>query len=145
MARTDALQPLGYEESIHRLKLAREAGADVCFLEGLHSHDEMHNAIRDLSPAPTLLNLLQNGATPKTSYQEAKDMGFKVVILSLATLMPAYVSMRDSLKRLKKLGVMDEPPPDVTPKKIFEVCGLEDFTELDKQAGGGMFNGKNGT
>jgi 2-methylisocitrate lyase-like PEP mutase family enzyme len=40
IARTDALQSLGYKEAVQRLKAAHEAGADVAFLEGITSKDE---------------------------------------------------------------------------------------------------------
>jgi 2-methylisocitrate lyase-like PEP mutase family enzyme len=35
IARTDALQSLGFEEAVGRLKAAIKEGADVAFLEGI--------------------------------------------------------------------------------------------------------------
>ena len=50
IARTDALQSLGYNDSIARLRLAREAGADVGFLEGITGKEEARAVVRDLTP-----------------------------------------------------------------------------------------------
>ena len=50
IARTDALQSLGYYDSIARLRLAREAGADVGFLEGITVKEEARAVVRDLTP-----------------------------------------------------------------------------------------------
>ena len=58
IARTDALQSFGYEESIKRLKAAVECGADVAFLEGLETKDMCRQAIKDMAPTPVLLNMV---------------------------------------------------------------------------------------
>ena len=64
IARTDALQPLGYDECIARLRAARDAGADVGLLEGFTSKAQAAQAVRDLAPWPLLLNSVENGASP---------------------------------------------------------------------------------
>jgi hypothetical protein len=54
---------------------------------------------------------------------EARKMGFRIMIFSFATLAPAYVAIRETLIRLKNQGVMGRPE-NITPTKLFEVCGL---------------------
>lgn len=123
IARTDALQPLGYDECIARLRAARDAGADVGLLEGFASKEQAAQAVRDLAPWPLLLNSVENGASPVITVDEARAMGFRVVIFSFATLAPAYLAIRDTLLRLKTHGVVGTPDA-ITPRKLFEVCGL---------------------
>lgn len=41
IARTDSLQRLGFEEAVRRLKAAIAVGADVAFLEGITTVEEM--------------------------------------------------------------------------------------------------------
>lgn len=48
IARTDALQSLGFDVAIQRLKKAVEAGADVAFLEGMTSLEQMERAVKEL-------------------------------------------------------------------------------------------------
>jgi 2-methylisocitrate lyase-like PEP mutase family enzyme len=138
IARTDALQSLGYDDSVARLNAAREAGADVGFLEGVTSKEMCRQAIKDLAPWPLLLNMVEHGSTPTISRDEAKEMGFKIVILPWAGIAPAYVAMRAGFEQLQKTGLVNAPK-EITPRKIFEVCGLDASMRIDEEAGGDSF------
>lgn len=138
VARTDALQKYGYDESIARLRAAREAGADVGFLEGLTSKEEARRAVRDLHPFPLLLNMVEHGATPTIGVDEAREMGFRVMIFPFAALAPAYTAIKGALERLKRDGLMGTGK-ELTPRKLFEVCGLEESIRIDAAAGGKAF------
>ena len=138
VARTDALQKHGYDESIARLKAAQEAGADVGFLEGITSKEQARQAVKDMRPFPLLLNMVEHGATPTISVDEARDMGFRVMIFPFAALAPAYTAIKDALERLKKDGLMGTGEA-LTPRKLFEVCGLEESMKIDVAAGGKSF------
>jgi 2-methylisocitrate lyase-like PEP mutase family enzyme len=140
IARTDALQSLGYSDSIARLRLAREAGADVGFLEGITNKEEARVVVRDLAPWPILLNMVEHGATPSISVDEAQEMGFRIVIFPFAGLAPAYKAMREVYQRLKTKGVTGAEA-HMTPKQLFEVSGLKGDLEIDVQAGGTTFAG----
>ena len=56
IARTDALQPNGWDDAVARLRSYREAGADVVFMDGLKTRDLVEAAARDLAGIPQLLN-----------------------------------------------------------------------------------------
>jgi 2-methylisocitrate lyase-like PEP mutase family enzyme len=59
IARTDALQSLGFDEAVARLKAAVAAGADVAFLEGMRTLDEMRRVVEVMvRPAPLSLFML---------------------------------------------------------------------------------------
>ncbi|KAI5860526.1 oxaloacetate Acetylhydrolase [Durotheca rogersii] len=141
IARTDALQTLGYEECVARLRAARDAGADVGLLEGFASKAQAAQAVRDLAPWPLLLNSVENGRSPVITVAEARAMGFRVMIFSFATLAPAYVAIRDTLARLLRDGVVGTPQ-HITPVKLFEVCGLQHSMAVDIGAGGTSFEGE---
>jgi methylisocitrate lyase len=138
IARTDALQTLGYDECIARLRAARDEGADVGLLEGFQSKEQAARAVADLAPWPLLLNSVENGKSPNITVDEARAMGFRIMIFSFATLAPAYVAIRDTLLRLRDQGVVGTPA-HITPVKLFEVCGLEHSMAVDINAGGGSF------
>ncbi|KAI1436165.1 putative carboxyphosphonoenolpyruvate phosphonomutase [Xylaria sp. CBS 124048] len=140
IARTDALQSLGYDECIRRLRMARDEGADVGLLEGFASKEQAAQAVRDLAPWPLLLNSVENGKSPLITVEEARRMGFRIMIFSFATIAPAYIAIRETLLRLKHSGVVGTPP-DITPVKLFEVCGLKHSMAVDKVAGGESFAG----
>ncbi|KAH2594721.1 hypothetical protein KXV63_006556 [Aspergillus fumigatus] len=149
IARTDALQQHGYDECIRRLKAARDLGADVGLLEGFTSkemarqavQDLARQAVQDLAPWPLLLNMVENGAGPVITTKEAKEMGFRIMIFSFASLAPAYLGIKSALERLKNEGITGIPE-GLGPKKLFEVCGLMDSVRIDTEAGGdGFTNG----
>ncbi|KAF3064320.1 2,3-dimethylmalate lyase [Daldinia childiae] len=140
IARTDALQSLGYDACISRLRAARDEGADVGLLEGFTSKEQAAQAVRDLAPWPLLLNSVENGKSPVITVEEAHKMGFRIMIFSFATLAPAYVAIRETLLRLKGEGVVGTPK-HITPVKLFEVCGLQHSMAVDMDAGGTSFMG----
>lgn len=140
IARTDALQSLGYAESIARLRLAKEAGADVGFLEGITSKEEARAVVKDLAPWPILLNMVEHGATPSISVSEAQEMGFRIVIFPFAGLAPAYKAMKEVYQRLKTKGITGAEA-QMTPVQLFEVSGLKEDLEIDAKAGGTTFAG----
>jgi len=137
IARTDALQKHGFDEAIQRLQEARESGADVAQLEGVTSVEMARKAVKQLHPLPMLLNMVENGATPTIPTSEAQALGFRIMIFSFACLGPAFLSIQETLERLKNEGVTGLPK-DLSPKNIFNVCGLAEQMEIDESAGGSM-------
>ncbi|KAI2720548.1 hypothetical protein CBS147354_5989 [Penicillium roqueforti] len=138
IARTDALQQHGYDECIRRLKGARDIGADVGLLEGFTSKEQARQAVQDLAPWPLLLNMVENGASPLITTNEAEEMGFRIMIFSFATITPAYMGIKATLERLKADGVVGVPE-GLGPRTIFEVCGLMDSMKVDTESGNDGF------
>jgi 2-methylisocitrate lyase-like PEP mutase family enzyme len=52
IGRTDSAQVLGMDEAILRLKLAVDAGADVCFIEGVKTKEFLESTVAALAPTP---------------------------------------------------------------------------------------------
>jgi methylisocitrate lyase len=138
IARTDALQSRGYEECIVRMKAARDLGADVGLIEGFATKEQARQAVKELAPWPLLLNAVENGASPLITTAEAQEMGFRIMIFSFASLAPAYVGIKATLERIKTEGLAGTGKV-LTPKKMFEVCGLADSMKIDEEAGGQAF------
>lgn len=136
IARTDALQSRGYEDCIERLRRAREAGADVGILEGCNTKMQAAQAVRDLAPWPLCLNSVENGVSPLITAEEAQNMGYRAMVFSFASIAPAYTAIKNTFERLMDSGVTGN---DVTPKKIFQVCGLSESMAVDEAAGGTAF------
>lgn len=141
IARTDALQGQGYDNAVARLKAARDAGADCGFLEGVTDKDMARRIVKDLAPWPMLLNMVEHGATPTISVDEAREMGYRIIIFPFSSLAPAYVAMKEHFERLKKTGVVGAPEY-FSPKFCFQVCGLDESMALDEAAGGKAFGAK---
>ncbi|KAL0562371.1 hypothetical protein V5O48_019716, partial [Marasmius crinis-equi] len=71
IARTDAAQGEGgMEEALARLKVASDAGADVLFLEGIASKEDLERTVATFAPKPVLLNSVTGGFTPPFTADE---------------------------------------------------------------------------
>ncbi|CAG8062421.1 unnamed protein product [Penicillium olsonii] len=138
IARTDAFQTDGYEEAIGRLQDAYSVGADVAFFEGLTSKEQARRITKDLAPMPVLLNMVEAGATPSFSASEAKDAGFKLMIVPFVAIAPAYKAVKDEMEHLKRTGSTDYAKT-MAPQTLFQICGVDASMEVDKQAGGKSF------
>lgn len=123
IARTDALQSRGYDECIERLRRARDEGADMGILEGVKTKEQAAQAVEDLAPWLLCYNNVENGHSPLITAQEAQEMGYRVIIFSFASIAPAYVATKSTFEWLKDMGTTGS---SVTPKTIFNVCGLSE-------------------
>jgi 2-methylisocitrate lyase-like PEP mutase family enzyme len=110
IARTDALQPNGWEDCLYRARRYREAGADVIFLDGLRDRDSIQRAANELQGIPQLLNTLL--VTP----DEASALGFALFIHT-GIMLRAFADFRRSLKELRDTGhvTLDAEDQEVEP------------------------------
>jgi len=67
------------DEALYRLKLAADAGADVCFIEGVKTSELLRKTVATLAPRPVLVNVISGGLTPTFTYKEAEEMGAKII------------------------------------------------------------------
>jgi 2-methylisocitrate lyase-like PEP mutase family enzyme len=140
IARTDALQSLGFEEAVSRLKGAVEVGADVVFLEGVRSEEEGRRVVEEMGETPVLLNMVQGGLTPDLSAEEAHKLGFRIVIFPGIALSAALTSVTVAMEELKEKGTVKKVEgKGLSPRKLFEVCGLDECLAFDREAGGVAF------
>lgn len=111
IARSDALQPNGWDDAIARLRTYREAGADVVFMDGLKTKGQVERAARDLAGIPQLLNswLL----TPA----EARDLGFAIYI-HLGVMLRHFSDFHRSLEELRESGRVRLPAEDLSVEPI---------------------------
>src|SRR5216683_4483156 len=97
IARTDALAVNGWDDVVRRCQAYREAGADLIFVDGIRTLDDMKRYAQELRDLP----LLYNGQL--LPVQEIQKFGFKLTIYT-ATLMAFYLRMRDAMQELKATG-----------------------------------------
>jgi 2-methylisocitrate lyase-like PEP mutase family enzyme len=139
IARTDSLQMHGFDEAVRRLKAAVVAGADVGFLEGVTTAEEARKVCQLMAPTPMLLNMVEHGATPSWTPDEAKQLGYKIIIFPFASIGPAYLAIKDVFEKIKQTG-RTGLEKDFTPRKLFTIVGLEEAMALDATAGGNLYN-----
>ncbi|KAF8552936.1 phosphoenolpyruvate pyruvate domain-containing protein [Imleria badia] len=140
IGRTDSAQVLGMEEAVTRLKLAADAGADVCFIEGVKTAELLSSTVETLAPKPVLVNVISGGLTPSFTCKEAEALGAKIIIFSLVSCVAAVHGIRAAMQSLKKTGTDFTSAQGMDPKAFFEVMGLNDIISLDARAGGSAFD-----
>ncbi|KAF7351045.1 Phosphoenolpyruvate pyruvate domain-containing [Mycena sanguinolenta] len=139
IGRTDSAQVLGMDEAIIRLKLASDAGADVCFIEGVKTKELLERTVSELAPKPVLVNVISGGLTPSFTSKEAESMGAKIIIFSLVSCVPMLHAVRAAMKSLRETGTDFSSAQGMGPKEFFAVMGLHDVVSLDSKAGGKAF------
>ena len=97
IARSDALAVNGWEDVIRRCRAYRDAGADMIFVDGIRTRDDLTTYAKELADIPALYN----GALLPAP--ELGKLGFKLNIHP-ATLMVAFEAMRSALRELKTGG-----------------------------------------
>lgn len=102
IARTDARSVMGLEEAIKRGKLYAEAGADMIFLESPQSIEELKIISKELSGNPLLVNMVEGGKTPILSFEELKEMGFKIVLYPTCGIRAVAKTMQELAEHLIK-------------------------------------------
>src|SRR5580704_15884533 len=114
IARTDARAVEGLEAAIERGRLYRAAGADVLFIEAVVSEAEAEEVARAFPGVPLLFNWAEGGKTPPIGLDRLTELGYRIVIFPIGTLLAATAAMRRVLREIAEAGtpaaVMGELP-----------------------------------
>ena len=128
IARTDALAPHGWDEVDRRIHAFAEAGADLVFVDGLKTRDDIE---RVAAMAPDLPRLLNSGLLQA---EEAAALGYRLV-LALDTIHALFGAIRDIYEELARRGRLDtagREMPDV--EAIARVLGVERYRAAEAAA-----------
>jgi len=104
IARTDARAVEGLDSALDRARRYRDAGADVLFIEALVSEAEIEAAAAALPDVPLLFNWAEGGKTPPVSLDRLTELGYRIVIFPIGTLLAATAAMRRILKEIAAAG-----------------------------------------
>jgi 2,3-dimethylmalate lyase len=104
IARTDARAVEGLDSALDRARRYRDAGADVLFIEALVSEAEIEAAAAAFPDVPLLFNWAEGGKTPPVSLDRLTELGYRIVIFPIGTLLAATAAMRRILKEIAAAG-----------------------------------------
>jgi methylisocitrate lyase len=94
IARTDAREPNGLDDAIDRINRYCDAGADVAFIEAPLSVEELQTICKRVS-YPKFVNMLVFGKTPILTARELEELGFKIVVAPIDSVLMTAWAMRD--------------------------------------------------
>jgi 2-methylisocitrate lyase-like PEP mutase family enzyme len=135
IARTDALAVEGFEAALTRAKAYEDAGADAIFVESPVNMEQLQRIPKALS-RPALFNMASSGKTPFLHRDEIAQLGFKIAIYPIFTLLAAMKAMSDMLDVLKTQGTVKNVVGEIASfRELFSLMGLEEVQALEKQFG----------
>ena len=127
IARCDAYAVLGWEETVKRCRAYKEAGADLVFVDGIKTKDDLARYATDLGDLPRMYN----GDLVHT--QEVAKLGYKIMICG-STIWLVYKAVKDAFQELKDTGKVD-PSRYATRLDVANLMGLEQIYELEEKYG----------
>lgn len=114
IARTDARAPHGFDHALERARRFVDAGADVLFVEALTGEDEIETVAKELAGIPLVFNWAEGGKTPPLPYERLAELGYRMIIMPIGTLLAATRAMQEVLASIRKhgtpLAALDELP-----------------------------------
>ena len=128
IARCDAYAVTGWEDTVRRCKAYREAGADLVFVDGIKSVNDLELYARDLPDMPRMYN----GDLANT--KDVAAMGYKLMICG-STIWLIYKQLRAAFEELKDTGRVD-PDRFGTRWDVAGLLGLDEVYELERKYSG---------
>jgi 2,3-dimethylmalate lyase len=134
IARTDARAVEGLDSALDRARRYRDAGADALFIEALVAEAEIEAAAAAFPDVPLLFNWAEGGKTPPVSLDRLTELGYRIVIFPIGTLLAATAAMRRILKEIATAGtpasLLGELP---TFGEFTDFIGLPEVREVEQR------------
>ena len=121
MARTDALAVNGLDDAIERAQLAREAGADLLFVEAPTEVGQMRRICAEI-PGPCLANNIETGRSPLLPAAQLQQIGYAVVVFPVAATYAVAFALRELFATIRRTGSTEECLP--------RLLAFDEFNEL---------------
>ena len=128
IARTDAVAPNGWDDAIRRAEAYHDAGADLVFVDGIKTLDDLDTYTTRLVEQG--VPCLYNG-----QLQPAPDVasrGFKIMITGGGHAL-SFAAVRQALLNLKEGGGIGEPRDTERFNETTSLLGLPEIYELEKR------------
>jgi 2-methylisocitrate lyase-like PEP mutase family enzyme len=130
LARTDARATRGFDEALARVKAFVDLGADMTFLDGPQSVDELTAYCRGVK-VPCMVNIVQGDKLGLTRAQ-LEEIGVKIATRPFAALSGAIHAARRALAALKA-GDEAAMPPGLTTAELRTLAGYPDYHAREKR------------
>jgi 2,3-dimethylmalate lyase len=134
IARTDARAVEGLQAAIERGRRYREAGADALFIEAVVSEAEAEEVARAFPDVPLLFNWAEGGKTPPIGLDRLTDLGYRIVIFPIGTLLAATAAMRRILREIAQAGTPAAALAELPSfGEFLDFIGLPEVREIERR------------
>ena len=127
IARCDAYAVTGWEDTVARCRAYREAGADMVFVDGIKTVEDLQAYATDLADLPRLYN----GDLLPT--HEVDALGYKLMICG-ATIWQVYKALKASFEEIRDTGQINVDNFD-TRWAYADLLGLDRIYEMERRYG----------
>lgn len=132
VARTDVAAVEGIDVAIDRAKAFADAGADILFVEAPRSRADIEKVADALSEHRLLFNWVEGGKTEGMDISLIRDLGYRIVIFPISTLLAATAAVRNLLTCLQATGSTDEFRDRMaTFEEVTTLVGLDQVREIE--------------
>lgn len=123
----------GIEEAVERAKIAEKYGADMIFIDGISSEEEL-SYIRSEISIPVQINLNEKGFTAKYSAIELEAKGFEVALYPVALLTAASYGLFKVSEEIFNKGTTLDYRDRMTPTiELYNFVGLQSYTDIEQE------------
>jgi len=130
IARTDAREIAGLDEAIDRINRYCDAGADIAFIEAPLTVEELEEICKRVE-YPKFVNMLAFGKTPILSAAELEEMGFKMMVAPIDSVLVTAKVMHQLAEVFKRDGhTRSLMEGMVSFDEIKEILGVNDYLSL---------------
>ena len=129
-ARTDARQMNGLEDAIERVNRCCEAGADIAFIEAPQTRAELEEIPKRVD-FPLFANMLTGGVTPILSVAELGQLGYKIAVAPIESLLVTAKAMSDLCSAWKNEGRVDQiAAQSMSFAEVKDLLGVDRYLHL---------------
>ncbi len=101
IARTDAIAVTGFDDALRRGEAALKAGADILFVEGPTSAQQIETVAKTFD-VPLLFNYAPGGRSPLLPFKRLRELEYAIVLLPVDTLFVAVKAIQSFLAGVKE-------------------------------------------
>ncbi len=123
IARCDAYAVTGWEDTVQRCRAYRDAGADLVFVDGIKTLEDLHRYATDLADLPRMYN----GDLAPTP--EVAALGYRLMICG-STIWLVYKQVCEAFEELQRTGRVN-PERYGTRWDVAGLLGLEQVYDLE--------------
>ena len=130
IARTDSRETDGLDDAIDRINRYCDAGADIAFIEAPLSIEELEEICKRVE-YPKFVNMLALGKTPILSSADLEEMGFKIVVAPIDSVLLTARCMREMAEVFKRDGHTKSLEEKMVGfDEVKDILGLSDYLNL---------------
>jgi 2,3-dimethylmalate lyase len=127
IARCDAYAVTGWDDTVKRCHAYKQAGADLVFVDGIKTQEDLRRYATDMPDLPRMYN----GDLAPT--QEVAALGYRLMICG-STIWLVYKQVQAAFEELQRTGRVD-PERYGTRWDVAGLLGLDHIYDLERQYG----------